>query len=120
MAYSLSVAFTAVLDDGSGGQQTFSVSPGAVLPTKPAFCGSGTATTTPTAISYGSVTTPKALVIVNDGANEITVDVGTDTHVIGVTGSTTKLPFLVLPTLASAPSVSTASSTSAYRTFIVE
>jgi len=120
MAYTFSAVLSLVLDDGLGGQQTMPLSSGSVVPTKPAFCGSGTATTTPTAISYGSVTTPKALVIVNDGAQEITVDVGTDTHVIGVTGSTTKLPFLVLPTLASAPSVNTASSTSAYRTFIVE
>lgn len=120
MARTLSISLTAVVDDGNGGQQTISRSVGTVVPTKAAFCGDGTATTTPTAISFGSVTTPKALIIVNEGANEITVDVGTDTHVIGVSGSTTKLPFLVLPTLASAPSVSTASSTSAYTTFIVE
>lgn len=120
MAYSSEFSLNFFVQDGSGGQQAVTLSVAEIVPTKPAFCCSGTATTTPTAISFGSVTTPKALVFINDGAQDIVVDVGTDTHTVKASGSTTGLSFLVLPTLASAPSVNTASSTSAYRTFIVE
>lgn len=120
MAFTFSASLSIVVQDGLGGQQSMPISNGYIVPTKPAFCGSGTATITPTAISFGSVTTPKALVFINDGAQDITVDIGTDTHVVKATAATTGLNFLVLPTLASAPSVSTGSSTSAYRTLIVE
>ena len=120
MANTATFSFTAQADDGLSGQQTLSHTVSAVVPTKPAFCGSGTATTTPTAISFGPVTTPKALIFINDGAQDITVDIGTDTHVVKASGATTGINLLVLPTLASAPSVNTGSSTSAYRTFILE
>lgn len=120
MAYSSSFTIACLVSDALGGQQTLSLGVSTIVPTKPAFCGGGTATTTPTAISYGSVTTPKALIFINDGAQDVTVDVGTDTHVVKASGSTTGLSFLALPTLASAPLVSTGSSTSAYRTLILE
>lgn len=120
MALSCEISFSITVQDGLGGQQTLPLNIGTIVPTKPAFPGSGTATTTPTAISFGSVTTPKALVFVNDGAQDITVDIGTDTHVVKASGSASGLNLLVIPTLASAPSVSTGSSTSAYRTFIME
>lgn len=120
MAFSSSFTIACTVSDGIGGQQSFSFGSSTIVPTKPAFCGSGTATVTPAAISYGSVTTPKALLILNDGAVEITVDVGTDTYDLGVTGSTTKLPFAIVTRFAAAPEVSTASSTAAYRTFIME
>lgn len=120
MAYSLTANSAVQVSDGLNGTQTIQLSVSAIVPTRPAYCGSGTATTTPATISYGPVTTPKALVIVNDGAQELTVDLGTDSIVLGVSGSTTKLNFLVISAPPAAPDVSTASSTSAYRTFIVE
>jgi hypothetical protein len=93
MAYTFSASLSVVVQDGNGGQQSIVISSGDIVPTKPAFCGSGTATTTPPAITFGSVTTPKALVFINDGAQDITVDVGTDTHVVKAAAATTG-PFL--------------------------
>lgn len=120
MAYTSAFTFSAVASDGLGGQQSITMGLSTVVPTKPAFPGTGTATTTPAAISLGSVTTPKALIIVNDGAQEITVDTGADTVVLGTANSTTKLNFCLVSKFTSTPEVSTASSTSAYRTFILE
>lgn len=123
MAYSANLALSLLEQDGSGGQRSVSASASAIVPTKPAFCGTGTATTSYAAISYGSVTTPKAVLIINDGAVELTysLDAGsTDNGTIGVTGSTSKLNFMIIPVSASAPRLKTASSTAVYRTFILE
>ena len=123
MAYSSSINADLVLQDVLGGQGTFSAGLSTVVPTKPAFSGAGSATTSYAAVSYGSVTTPKALVIVNDGAQELTVSLDsgtTDNFTLGVASSTSKLNYCIIPTPAAAPRVKTASSTSAYRTFILE
>lgn len=120
MAYSASINLVAVEDDGLGGQRTISIAVANVIPTKPAFCGTGTATSTPAAVSLGSIGTPKAFILVNDGAVEITVDVGTDNLTVGASGSTSRPNAIFLASIPATPNVSTASGTAVYRTFILE
>jgi hypothetical protein len=120
MAYSLSGAMTISVSDGSGGSQTMTFDLSAFVPTEPAFCGAGTATTTPTAIALGNIAAPKLVMLINDGAQEITVALGSGSITLGTLASTTNPRAAVFPTPSATPQVSTASSTSAYRTFISE
>ena len=120
MAYSSDLTINLVELDGSGGERKVSYTASAFVPTEPAFCGKGTATTSPAAVSLGSIATPKLFVLINDGAVEITLDLGTDNITVGASGSTTRPNFVVLSSIPAAPDVSTGSSTAAYRTFIME
>lgn len=123
MAYSFTVAATFTEGDGLGGQRSLVVPASAVVPTEPAFCALGSATTTYAAIALGNIATPKSTTIVNDAAVELWVSTdggATTAFTLGVTGSTVKQSWCSFGNAGTTPQVRSASSTAAYRTFILE